>query len=364
MIKLVAPPATEPVSLAETKAHLRLDSGTLADNLTPAQSIVPDSHAIAAAYSLLGSSADVLGYTALVILDAGLNGAGGTVDVKLQDSDDNSTWADVASGAFTQVTEANDNAIYEKLYTGVKQYLRVVCTVAGAACSFGVSILKSAPTSADDDLLSALITTARQHAENVCRRALITQTWELWLDAFPTRDYLEIPLPPILEPAVTAGSFATGTVYRILSLGTTDFTLIGASANTVGVVFTATGAGTGTGTATASGIVKYYDTDDIATFMDAGDYLFDSKSEPGRLALNYGETWPSTTLRPANGVCVSFIAGYGAASTVPRAIKQAMLLIIGHLYENREAIAVSGAIPKELPLAVDALLMPYRIFGF
>lgn len=48
---------------------------------------------------------------------------------------------------------------------------------------------------------------------------------------------------------VTAGSFVTGVQYRIVTVGTTDFTLIGAASNTVGVIFTATGAGTGTGTA-------------------------------------------------------------------------------------------------------------------
>jgi hypothetical protein len=48
---------------------------------------------------------------------------------------------------------------------------------------------------------------------------------------------------------VTAGSFVIGTTYTILAVGTTDFTLIGAASNTVGVVFTATGVGSGTGTA-------------------------------------------------------------------------------------------------------------------
>ncbi|MDE2618897.1 MAG: hypothetical protein KGL54_01920, partial [Sphingomonadales bacterium] len=54
---------------------------------------------------------------------------------------------------------------------------------------------------------------------------------------------------PNLGAAQTAGAFSVGTSYTITSIGTTDFTLIGASANTVGVVFNATGAGTGTGTA-------------------------------------------------------------------------------------------------------------------
>lgn len=51
------------------------------------------------------------------------------------------------------------------------------------------------------------------------------------------------------QSTVTAGAFSIGTVYRISFVGTTDFTAIGASANTIGIVFTATGVGSGTGTA-------------------------------------------------------------------------------------------------------------------
>ncbi len=54
---------------------------------------------------------------------------------------------------------------------------------------------------------------------------------------------------------VTAGAFVVGRQYTILTVGTTSFTGIGASANTVGTVFIATGAGTGTGTATYAGVV-------------------------------------------------------------------------------------------------------------
>jgi hypothetical protein len=59
----------------------------------------------------------------------------------------------------------------------------------------------------------------------------------------------------IQTTTVTAGSFVVGITYAIKTIGTTDFTLIGAPLNTVGVVFVATGVGTGTGTAdTASKI--------------------------------------------------------------------------------------------------------------
>jgi len=47
----------------------------------------------------------------------------------------------------------------------------------------------------------------------------------------------------------SAGSFIAGQQYKIVAVGSTNFTLIGAAANTVGTVFTATGVGTGSGTA-------------------------------------------------------------------------------------------------------------------
>ena len=59
-------------------------------------------------------------------------------------------------------------------------------------------------------------------------------------------------LPPASASAgtsFTAGAFTVGHAYTITSIGTTDFTLIGATSNTLGLVFVATGAGSGTGTA-------------------------------------------------------------------------------------------------------------------
>jgi len=48
---------------------------------------------------------------------------------------------------------------------------------------------------------------------------------------------------------VLGGAFVIGSSYEIISVGTTDFTIIGAAANAVGAIFTATGVGTGTGIA-------------------------------------------------------------------------------------------------------------------
>lgn len=59
--------------------------------------------------------------------------------------------------------------------------------------------------------------------------------------------YLYVFLKRITS-VVVAGALVVGTTYKIVSVGTTDFTLVGATSNTVGEVFVATGAGAGTGT--------------------------------------------------------------------------------------------------------------------
>jgi hypothetical protein len=60
------------------------------------------------------------------------------------------------------------------------------------------------------------------------------------------------------EETITAGNFVVGNDYKITSLGTTDFTLIGAPSNTEGVLFTATGVGSGTGTANYLSALNYF----------------------------------------------------------------------------------------------------------
>jgi hypothetical protein len=76
--------------------------------------------------------------------------------------------------------------------------------------------------------------------------------------------------------ALTAGSFIVGEIYTINFVGTTDFTLIGAASNTVGVVFTATGVGTGTGNVTRrqfpTSFVKGW------AYLDGTLYVMDSQA--------------------------------------------------------------------------------------
>jgi len=65
----------------------------------------------------------------------------------------------------------------------------------------------------------------------------------------PNTDCLLYLLLKRRASSVVAGAFTVGTTYEIMSIGTTDFTLVGAAANTVGATFVATGVGAGTGTA-------------------------------------------------------------------------------------------------------------------
>jgi len=86
------------------------------------------------------------------------------------------------------------------------------------------------------------------------------------------------------DELVTAGEFIVGTSYQIQSVGTTDFTLIGASSNTVGVIFTATGIGSGTGTA-GVGYGDYY--------SPSPDYLELSSGNTDDLVVNMAVVFSS-----------------------------------------------------------------------
>jgi hypothetical protein len=56
--------------------------------------------------------------------------------------------------------------------------------------------------------------------------------------------------PTGILSTVNATSFVIGNTYKILTVGTTDFTQLGASSNSIGTTFIATAVGVGTGTAT------------------------------------------------------------------------------------------------------------------
>jgi uncharacterized phiE125 gp8 family phage protein len=106
--------------------------------------------------------------------------------------------------------------------------------------------------------------------------------------------------------------------------------------------------------------VKSYSLEDTESTLASTVYRLDAVSEPARVVLRYNQIWP-VNLRPQSAVAAQYVAGYGlAGDSVPTAILQGMLLLIGHWYLNREAV-VTGTIATTLPLAVESLLRPYRL---
>jgi len=283
---LVTAPVLEPITMAELKMHLRLDTDTFDDNLGLTQSLTYASHAIFDEYTThVGTGVDVLGHEAIAILSAGTNGVDGTNNTKIQESDDNVTFTDWTGGAFTQVTTTNDNADYKIEYTGTKQYIRTASKVLVAACIFGTSILVNEATAADEDLLEAILTAAREHVEDITRRYLLTQTWTYPLQSWPDKNYFKLP---------------GGNLQTVTS-------------------------------------IKYTDSDgDETTLTVTTDYLVETNGEGiGRIVLPYGKSWPSGTLYPSNPIVIEFVCGWTTAALVPYKIKAAIKMICSDLYEMR-----------------------------
>lgn len=99
--------------------------------------------------------------------------------------------------------------------------------------------------------------------------------------------------------------------------------------------------------------------DDAYETVSPSLYAFRDMRTYGIVRPRNGLSWPRYD-RDESAFKITFTCGYGAADDVPGAIKSAALLIIGGLYENREAI-VTGGMPHRLPGGVDTLIAPYRI---
>jgi hypothetical protein len=77
---------------------------------------------------------------AIVIDSAAGTGTSPTLDVKIQESSDNSTFTDISGLAFTQITTS---ASVQKIVLNkgaTKRYIRVVSTITGTTPSFSYSV--------------------------------------------------------------------------------------------------------------------------------------------------------------------------------------------------------------------------------
>lgn len=156
---------------------------------------------------------------------------------------------------------------------------------------------------AEDALIETLIAASRMHVEGVTGRALIEQSWRLVLDGFPTSGIVRLPVSPLI--AVTAITVTSEDAES------EELSLDG--------------------------------------FTGQGDQLVVPKSVLGR------------SFNPQRGgIEIDYKAGFGADSgDVPADIKQAMLGLIAHWYEFRDAVIVAGT-GAIVPSGFDALVSRYK----
>lgn len=119
--------------------------------------------------------------------------------------------------------------------------------------------------------------------------------------------------------------------------------------------------------------IKAHKQDGTTTTVTASNYIVDSTSEPGRVALKVNQTWPTDALRAINGVEVEFTAGYGlTGSDVPAPIREALLQCVGEAHGNREGSlakfekvgesSIARFSPDDIPVPARHLLSTYKMW--
>jgi len=155
----------------------------------------------------------------------------------------------------------------------------------------------------EDAILAACIMAARQACESFTGRSLITQSWQLYLDQWPTGP-IPLPRPPL--QAVTG--------------------------------------------------IKVFAADGTETVLQTDDFWIDAAAAPGRLMARSATVLPQPGRR-LGGIEITYSAGYGDSwNDVPQAIRQGLLMAVANFYENR-LVETSGG----LPLPIAALWQPYRV---
>lgn len=180
---------------------------------------------------------------------------------------------------------------------------------AAAAALIDADLLEDAHTY---DLLASLVIASREQAESATRRALMTQTWELYLNEFPYWE-INIPFPPL--QSITS--------------------------------------------------IKYVDTDGVLQTLSSSLYLVDDKSEPAIITPAYGEVWPTARYQ-RNAVTIKFVAGYASANLIPAGIKMWMKMRIKDMFDNRSRFTVDER-AQMVDIGndyINGLLDPYRVVTF
>lgn len=163
-----------------------------------------------------------------------------------------------------------------------------------------------------DSQIRNWIVAATTYCENLIRRAFVTQTWRLTMDAWPQG----------CDPLTSANPLNSIQLYRPPLVSVTS--------------------------------VKYLDGNGTQQTWSPSNYRVDTDSEPGRITPVFGQTYPVAQYT-TSAIEIIYVAGYGAASAVPQSIVQAVSLIVSYWALNREA-ALAGTTSGEIEFGVKSLL--------
>jgi hypothetical protein len=84
--------------------------------------------------------------------------------------------------------------------------------------------------------------------------------------------------------------------------------------------------------------VDTIDTSNAETTFSSSNYYLDNYDDfqKPRMVINQGESLGNSELREKNSIKIVYVAGYGASgSSVPSALRRAMIILCGELYTNR-----------------------------
>jgi len=306
-LRIITPPSVEPLTVAEAMAWAKISTGAQ----EPAPSAITCTLASPAAPGNVDNGAHR--YLATFVTADGETQAG-TVSSAVTVADKTVN----GQVALTAIPIGGPLVTSRKLYRTAaagSTYLLLATIANNTDTTYTDNIADSslgagAPSANTtlDPMIGMMITSARRVAESRTGRALITQTWEQVLDAFPTNE-IKLDVMPI--QSITS--------------------------------------------------VSYYDEDGTLQILGSDQYVLDSDTLPGWLLPAYGVDWP-TTYDAAQSVIVRMVVGYGATgASVPSEYRQWIAQRVAHAFDQPGPVNV-GNIVAEFPHSyVDGLLDAYDI---
>lgn len=183
----------------------------------------------------------------------------------------------------------------------------------------------------EDALITTQIKAATKRLEELTDRKFVTQTWDIFFDAFPCK-YKNDWWDGVRDTSIS--TLISGQRHIELPFGPVQSIT---SFNT-------------------------YDDDDTEYTFASSNYVVDTASDQGRISLKLGGIWPSTILRPNRGIVIRGVFGFGAgyitdpvtASTIPEDIQEAIKVLVSKMYEHR------GDESPKIPAEALMLVAPYR----